>query len=182
MKAFCTTLVVSALAAVAVPCSANVIVFSTVLTGLGEAVPTSTATGNATVSFNDVTNTVAVSVMFAGLANSSAFGHIHCCTAATNAGNSAVALGFNALPAATSGSYSDTFSLTAANFATLLAGTSNSRAYVNIHTPGTYAGGEIRGFLTLQPAAVPVPASLVLVMSGLFSVGLIRRKITPTAV
>jgi hypothetical protein len=168
-------LVAAALFATSLPALAGIIVFTASLSGAGEPIPTSTATGNATVSFNDATNAVSVSLSFSGLANNQAFGHIHCCTAAAGTGNASVALGFNPLPAATTGTYSDTFTLSAASFSSLLNGAGGSKAYVNIHTPGTYAGGEIRGFLVQQSGSVPLPSGLALVLPGLLLMGASTR-------
>jgi CHRD domain/PEP-CTERM motif len=155
------------------PSSAAVTVFATTLSSIGEPVPTSLATGAATVSFDDVLFKVSVQLSYAGIANSSPFGHIHCCTAVAGTGNASVALGFNTLPAATSGNYSDSFTLAPAAFASLLAGVSAGKAYVNVHTPGTYAAGEIRGFL----AAVPEPASWTMLLAGFGMAGMaIRRR------
>ena len=39
-----------------------------------------------------------------------------------------------------------------------------------------FPGGEIRGFLQPQPAAVPEPASLLLLGSGLAAAGARRRR------
>lgn len=156
----------------ATPAQAITTVFSTILGAAGEPVPTSTATGAAVVSFDDSANSVTVLMSFAGLANSAPFGHIHCCTTTPGTGSSGVALGFTPLPAATTGSYVSVFSLTPTAFTTLLAGTTAGRSYVNIHTPGLYGGGEIRGFL----APIPEPGSYALMLSGLAVVGWVARR------
>ena len=57
-------------------------------------------------------------------------------------------------------------------FATLLAGALAGKAYINIHTPGTYAGGEIRGFL----APVPEPETYALMLAGLGALTLLARR------
>lgn len=168
---------ISAVAAVAAlllatPAHAITTVFSTILGAAGEPVPTSTATGAAVVSFDDSVNSVTVLLSFAGLANSSPFGHIHCCTATPGTGGAGVAVGFTPLPAATTGSYVSVFSLTPSAFASLLAGSTAGSSYVNIHTPGTYGGGEIRGFL----APVPEPESYALLLSGLAVVAWVARR------
>jgi len=153
--------------AAAMPASAVTTIFFTGLTSAGEPVPTSTATGAAIVSFDNVASTVTVQVSFQGLANTSPFGHIHCCTAVPATGSAPVSLSFTPLPAVTTGTYSNVFALTPAAFNTLLAGASAGQAYVNLHTPGTYAGGEIRGFLS----AVPEPGSYALMLVGLGVLG-----------
>ena len=160
------------LAALAAPVHATTTSFIASLGALGEPVPTSLATGFATVSFDDVLFKVSVQLSFAGIANTSAFGHIHCCTAAAGTGNAGVLLGFNPLPAATSGTYSDSFTLTSGAFGTLLTGVSAGKAYVNIHTPGTYQSGEIRGFL----APIPEPETYALMLAGLGVVAWAARK------
>ena len=161
-------------AAATFPAHAATSTFIASLSSLGEPVPTSTATGFATVTFDDVLNSVSVQLSFAGLANSQPFGHIHCCTAVAGAGSVGVALEFAGLPAASSGSYSKSF--TAFNgtttFNSLLAGVSAGKAYVNIHTPGTYAAGEIRGFL----APIPEPETYALMLAGLGAVAWAARR------
>ncbi len=161
------------LTAASVPVSATTTSFIASLSAIGEPVPTSLATGFATVSFDDVAGSVSVQLSFAGLANTSAFGHIHCCTANANTGNAGVLLGFNPLPAATTGSYSDLFTPSSATFNTLFAGVAAGKAYVNIHTPGTYGSGEIRGFLT---APIPEPETYALMLAGLGAVAWAARR------
>jgi hypothetical protein len=159
-------------AAASLPVSATTTTFIASLSSIGEPVPTSTATGFATVSFDDVLSKVSVQMSFAGIANSSAFGHIHCCTAVAGTGNAGVNLGFNALPAATAGLYTDSFTLASGAFNTLFTGVSAGKAYVNIHTPGTYASGEIRGFL----APIPEPETYALMLAGLGAVAWAARR------
>jgi CHRD domain/PEP-CTERM motif len=157
----------------AMPASAVVTVFTTTLSKMGEPVPTSTATGAAIVSFDDAVNSITVLLSFAGLANSSPFGHIHCCTAVAGTGNGPVLLDFGTLPAVTTGSFI-AFYPGAAMFNTILMGATAGKAYVNIHTPGTYAAGEIRGFLATT--AVPEPGSLALLLAGVGIVGFVSRR------
>lgn len=158
--------------AAATPASAVTTIFFTGLASAGEPVPTSLATGAAIVSFDDVASTVTVQLSFQGLANSSPFGHIHCCTAVPGTGSSPVALNFTPLPSVTTGTYSNVFALAPAAFSSLLAGASAGTAYVNIHTPGLYAGGEIRGFLP----AVPEPGTYALMFAGLAAIGWAARR------
>jgi hypothetical protein len=154
------------------PAQAETFVFSTLLSNVGEPVPTSTATGAAVVSFDDAADTVTVLLSFAGLANNAPFGHIHCCTAVAGTGSSGVALGFTPLPQATTGSYVNIFNLAPVAFDNLLAGTTAGKAYVNIHTPGTYGAGEIRGFLT----PVPEPETYALMLAGLGVLGWFAKR------
>jgi hypothetical protein len=160
----------AALTATALPAQASLVSFATQLGAAGEPVPTSTATGNATVVFDDVALTVRVLLNWTGLANATPFGHIHCCTAVANTGNVGVALEFDGLTQAITGSYDATF--TPANFNTIFTGAKEGKAYVNIHTPGTYRAGEIRGFLQ----AVPEPGSMALVVAALGLAGLAARR------
>ena len=161
----------SALAmAFAMPATAATLSFTADLSSAGEPVPTSSATGNALVTFDDVANSVSVNLNWSGLLGSNPFGHIHCCTAAVGTGNAGVALGFGTLDNVATGSYTGTFS--PMNFASLLTGVSDGKAYVNIHTPGTYQAGEIRGFLM----PVPEPSTYVLLLSGLVAVGAAVRR------
>ena len=162
------------LATAAAPVHAATSSFIASLNALGEPVATSLATGFATVSFDDVAKTVSVQVSFAGLANAAPFGHIHCCTPTPGTGNGPVALGFPGFPTAATGSYfaSPTVFNGNATFDTLLAGTRAGTAYVNIHTPGTYAAGEIRGFL----APIPEPETYALMLAGLGAVAWAARR------
>lgn len=165
-----STLVVAG--AVSLPTTAAVVVFTTTLGSAGEPVPTSTATGSATVSFDNATNAISVNVAWSGLLGSGPFGHIHCCTALAGTGNAGVSQGFATLSNVATGNYIDTFSPAPANFTALLAGALAGKAYVNIHTAGTYSGGEIRGFLN----AVPEPSALALTMLALGLAGVAARR------
>jgi CHRD domain/PEP-CTERM motif len=164
----------------ALPASALVVTLSTVLSSAGEPVPTSTATGAAIVSFDTVASTVTVLLSFAGLANATPFGHIHCCTTTPGTGSAGVLLPFDTtfggavFPAASTGSYISVATLPFGTFNTLFNGAVAGKAYVNIHTPGTYGSGEIRGFLPVT--AVPEPSTYGLMFSGLAAVVLLARR------
>jgi hypothetical protein len=84
-----------------------------------------------------------------------------------------VFLGFTGFPAVQTGFYSNTFTLTPTDFATLLAGAQAGKAYVNIHD-AIFPGGEIRGFLVGAP--VPEPASSALMVGGLAALGWLARR------
>ena len=172
LKSVSSLAAVAAALTLAAPAQAATFVYSTILASAGEPVPTSTATGAAVVEFDNATNVVTVLMSWAGLIGTGPFGHIHCCTAVAGTGSAGVSVGFTPLVNAQTGSYVSTFSLTGTAFNTLLTGVNDGKAYVNIHTPGTYAGGEIRGFLT----PIPEPGSYALMLSGLAIVGWVARR------
>jgi len=174
-----SVLATAALAAfVTTSAQAATFAFSTLLSSAGEPTPTSLATGAALVSFDDVANSVTVLLSWSGLANSTPFGHIHCCTVTPATGNAGVQLNFTGLTQLATGSWVGVFPAGSpayaggATFASLLANANQGRAYVNIHTPGTYAGGEIRGFLP----AIPEPGTYALMIAGLGAVALVARR------
>jgi hypothetical protein len=165
------------------------LIYTTSLSGSNENPPTgSPATGTTQVTINDVTNTLFVQETFSGLIGGTASAaHIHCCTpVGTNTG---VAVPFTGFPAATSGTYNNTFDLTSPTIytsaflaasggtaagaeAALLTGLANNQAYSNIHD-ATFPGGEIRGFLSL---AVPEPGSWALMILGVGLAGAALRR------
>ncbi len=167
-------IIVAAAAALALasPAIAVTTVYTATLSGPNESPPnTSLATGSALVSLDDVALSVAVHVTFADLAASATAGHIHCCTSVAGTGTVGVFLGFTGFPAATTGTYDNSFTLSGSSFSTLLAGIDAGKAYVNLHN-SVYPDGEIRGFL----APVPEPETYALMLVGLAVVGAATRR------
>ena len=171
------------------------VTFTAVLNGPSEApVNASLGTGFATVIFDSGLHTMSLSVNFSGLLGNTTVSHIHCCTAAPNAGTAGVATEtptFGGFPVGvTSGSYNNLFNLTftssfnpafvtanggtvAGAEAALLAGAFANRSYLNIHS-SVFGGGEIRGFL-VQARSVPEPGSMALLALALVGVAVACR-------
>jgi hypothetical protein len=173
--------------------NAALITYKATLSGLTEAPPNSSpATGQTTVTIDDVTGLMTVNAVFSGLTGTTTASHIHCCTAVPGAGNIGVATSLPTFPdfplGVTSGNYTETFNLLAASTyssgfltanggdvaaarAALMAGMSAGRAYLNIHTTA-FPPGEIRGFL----AEVPEPGSTALFGLGAAGLAALRRR------
>lgn len=160
----------------AMPAAAVVTTYTATLTGPSESPPNnSPALGLAIVTFNDAALTVTVNEMFVGLTGGPVTGaHIHCCTTTALTGTAPVFLDFSGtgFPTTAYGNYDNTFTLSAANFATLSAGAAAGKAYVNIHN-ATYPSGEIRGFLVTP---VPEPATYALMLGGVAAIGFVARR------
>jgi len=171
---------------------ADQLVFTTTMTGAQEVPPTgSPGIGSALVTIDTVTNLMTVNVSFAGLVSPTTIAHIHCCAAPGGIAIPATTVpSFPGFPVGvTTGTYLQTFDLTlastynpafiAANGGTVAGaqaafttGLINGLAYFNIHTT-QFPGGEIRG----QLQAVPEPATLLLLTSGIVGVaGALRKR------
>jgi hypothetical protein len=193
-KAAAALIAATALAAGS-PAQAAISVYSATLSGPNEATPNnSPGTGTATVTIDDVANTMLVSVVFSGLTSGTTASHIHAATTVPFTGSAGVATTLPTFPdfplGVTSGTYTHTaFDLlasttynpafvtanggtTAGAEAALLAALASGKAYLNIHTT-QFTGGEIRGFLV----AVPEPASWAMMLLGFAAIGLsVRRR------
>jgi hypothetical protein len=148
-------------------CFADTMTFVAVMNGAQETPPNSSmGTGNAIVTLNG--NILTVFETFSGLSAPASAAHIHCCEPPGIAGP--VVVPFPAFPAATSGTFTDTFDLSTFSFggglteSTFIAGLEGGLAYVNIHDVN-FPGGEIRGQLTLAPE----PSSLLLAGTGILA-------------
>ena len=161
-------------------------VLQATMNGANEVPPNaSPATGFATITLDNTLQFLTVDMTFSGLIGGpAAAAHIHCC--APPGVNAIVAVPFTGFPAATSGSYLNTFDLLSAAtyngaFITASGGTvagaqsrliSNMNAgltYTNIHD-ATFPGGEIRGQI------VPEPATTAFVVVGGLLLALSRRR------
>ena len=173
---------------------ATPVTFTATLSGPAESpANASPGTGFATMVFDTALHTLSINVVFSGLTGTTTASHIHCCTATPGVSTAGVATEtptFRGFPlGVSSGSYSNIFDLTLtssfnAAFITANGGTAASaelalfngsvagRSYLNVHS-SVFAGGEIRGFL--QPSAVPVPNSLLLLGLGLASLASLRK-------
>jgi len=142
------------------------------------------------VTLDTVTNLLTVNVAFAGLVSPTTVAHIHCC-----AGPGGIAIPATTTPSfpgfpvgVTTGTYLQTFDLTLASSynpafitahggtvagaeAAFIAGLTSGQTYLNIHT-SQFPGGETRG----QLQAVPEPASLLLLSTGLVAAAGTLRK------
>jgi hypothetical protein len=97
----------------------------------------STATGTLVGTYNDATNTLSFTLMFNALTAPATAAHFH--GPATPGNNAPVQIPLTGFPAATSGTYTNSFVLTDQQESDLLCGL----WYVNIHN-SVFPGGEIR--------------------------------------
>jgi hypothetical protein len=178
----------------ALPATAASTAYTVNLSGPAESPPnTSPGIGLATVTFDDVANTMGLGVTFSGLLGGVTASHIHCCTDLPGEGTAGVATTVPTFPGfpsgVTSGSYANTFDMLAATsynpafltvngladpaaaFAFLMEGAAAGKAYLNIHS-SEFPGGEIRGFLV----PVPEPQTYALMLGGLALTGWAARR------
>lgn len=125
------------------PNTGNILSFSVPLTGQKEnPANASNAVGTLIGTFNNTTNALAFTLRFNGLSANVTAAHFH--APASPGANGPVTIGFAGFPTGvTSGFYSNSYTLTSAQKANLLAGL----MYVNVHTI-VFPGGEIRSQLT----------------------------------
>lgn len=184
--------------AISTPAAAAMHVFEAALRGASEAPPNaSPGTGFATVTFDDVAQTMRVQTSFQDLTAGTTAAHIHVIPLGSVLDVGPVATtvpSFVGFPSGvTSGAFDSTLDVTslaaynpsfitgnggttALASAALLGGLQDRRAYFNIHTTA-FPGGEIRGFLT----AIPEPASWGLMIAGFGLSGValrLRRRLT----
>ncbi|HYE37918.1 CHRD domain-containing protein [Methylocaldum sp.] len=166
---------------------ANADLYTASMSGVNEVPPnTSTATGFTSVTVEG--DTLAVHVDWAGLTGGNATAaHIHCCS--DPGANAGIAVGLPSFPAATSGTYENTFDLSAPSTysddflndvgggsaegaaAALIAALNATRAYSNIHN-ADFPGGEIRGNL----APIPLPPAVMLFTTALLGLLPLARR------
>ncbi len=165
--------------------------WSATMNGANEAPPNASAgTGFALLTLAG--NTLTITGSFSGLTGTTSAAHLHCCTASALTGTVGVATitpAFTGFPLTVTGgsfilpldltspsSYNAAFvtnngGTTAGAQARLIQGFNDGTVYFNIHTT-SFAGGEIRGFVT----TVPEPSTVILLAGGLAAVGVMARR------
>jgi hypothetical protein len=176
------------------PANSTPVTFVGHLSSANEVPPSvSPGTGLATVILDTTAQTLELTVSFSGLTSLDTAAHIHCCVPlGANAEVATASPSFAGFPLdVTSGTFTQTFSLTDASFysptfvtdsggtvagaeAALELGIEGELTYFNINTVND-PGGEIRGQLLPVLVSVPEPASLALFGSALLSLAVVRR-------
>lgn len=175
MQTYPTMLALVVAALIAVP-AAHAARYTTTLAGANENPPNaSLGTGTSFVELDTATHVLRVNAAFTGLTGNTTAAHIHCCTAPPgNVGVATQTPSFSGFPlGVTSGAFDQVFDTTQASSwnaafitanggtpagaeAALAAGLAAGQAYLNIHS-SAFPGGEIRGFLALDPGAGAIP-------------------------
>lgn len=171
---------------------ADILTFSTLLSGAAEAPPNaSPGVGFAHIEYDTVTHLMRVRAQFVGLLGNTTAAHVHSATAVPGAGTAPVASQTPSYPGfplgVNNGVFDNTFDMSLASsynpsFITAHGGTptsaeaflidsmSNGTAYFNVHS-SSFPGGEIRGFLR-----IPTPGSAgVMAIAGLAAARRRRR-------
>ena len=166
-KGLCLALALAALLAWPATAQATILQFQANVDGLQETpANASPASGFASISLDDTTNTVTVlSANYVGLVAPSTAVHIHDAVPGVP-GPVILALVLDA-PGSTAGTVSGGGVITAGQVADMIAG----NTYINVHSQ-VFPGGEIRG----QFFQVPEPAGVVLLALGAITVAVVTRR------
>lgn len=202
-RRFGASLAVFSIALLTAAPSARATVFNYVMTlnaASENPVNPSTGTGSATIDYDNVAHTLALSMTFSGLSGTVTQTHFHAVTATSGLGGDAAAAAVANVGVATttpslvgfplgvtSGNYAAVLDLTDAGSwnpafvtaqgsiagaeAALAGALADGKTYWNVHT-SFRAGGEIRGF----PVPVPEPATVGLTGLGLACLAHFRRR------
>jgi hypothetical protein len=163
-------LLICGFAGLIAPAGATIISYNVNLDGT-QSGSGSPASGFASLTLDDVADTLLINLTYAGLLSPTTNAHIHCCAAPGTNGPVIIPFipgGF--VTGTTSGSFANTFTLTALQVADI----QSDLSYINIHTV-IYPAGEIRGQI-INSASVPEPNTLLLSLFWLFGLWTLRQK------